>query len=68
MATSILITQSIKKSYDSFVNRIMASSGLPFSEMTPLTEWAEYRYIDFNNSSSIVKIGGFEKWLSEKYN
>ena len=68
MTTSIEITQSVKNSYDSFIARFMASTGLPFSEMQTLTEWVENRYNDFTKSSPVNTIQGFENWLSKKYN
>jgi hypothetical protein len=67
MNTAIEITQALKNCYDVFINRLMQSTGLPFSEMQTLHEWVSNRFVEFNNLDAKDQKIGFENWLSKRY-
>ena len=65
MATQI--TTNIQNCYNNFIKNMLATTGLPISEMQTLTEWVENRKADFEDSSANEKFLGFNYWLSQRY-
>lgn len=64
---SIQVTQKVKNAYDVFVHNVMKSQGLNYSDMTPLNEWVQKRFEEFESYSSYTRRNGFETWLSNRY-
>ena len=54
--------------YINFIKRLMASAGLPMSQMQEFDEWLENRKNQFTNEADEKEHNlGFESWLSAKY-
>jgi hypothetical protein len=63
------MTTSINTCYNNFINYMMASTGLPISQMQTKEEWVANRLAQFEDQAEPSELkAGFEAWLSGKYN
>jgi hypothetical protein len=63
------MTTTIENCYNNFINRLMATTGLPISEMQSIEEWVENRKNQFNQEADEKEEkAGFDFWLAKRYN